>query len=373
MLRFSAIVSACHRLVLGALGLSVLVLVPTTANGQPQAAQETTELRKFSVEVHAPPLCIDSRGFAELIVQRTKRTAVAPARAAVHFAVSIDVAMDGASGTLTTSRASSSEQSKPDAVRTVRAATCREAADALALIGAVILDPEAALNAAPVAATTTAPATATDAPFTSGAVPPPAATPQNVPQDTPQDTTTTEGHASEWRLGPGIAALFSGGVGPGVSTGFNAFFGVAEMQRAGIFALDARVSFAMTQTSSITTSAGTADFNWWAAGVTICPIRFPPGMLGGVFAFGPCAGFEGGLLKGEGHDTISPSTSTGTWLAASVGLRAALWLTDFLRVEVEGDLVIPLRRDRFFFGPDVTAYRVPAVAGRGSLGVALLF
>lgn len=365
MVRFLPIVSACRGLVLGALCLSALLLVPTAASGQPQGAQETSRLREFSVEIHGAPSCIDSRGFAELVVQRTKRGVVTPSRAAVHFAVAIDVAMDGASGTLTTTRArelpSSPEQGKPDATRTVRAATCREVADALALIAAVILDPEAAVNAA------------RSAPSASGAVPPRAATPQNVPEDAPQDTTAAEAPASEWRVSPGIAALFSGGVGPGISTGFDVFFGVAEMQSAGIFALDARVSFAMTQTSSITTSAGTADFNWWAVGLTICPIRIPPGMLAGVFAVAPCAGFEGGLLKGEGHDTVSPSTSTGTWFAASVGLRAALWIADFLRVEVGGDLVIPLRRDRFFFGPDVTAYRVPAVAGRGTVGVALLF
>lgn len=360
MLRLPAVVSIFLRLGpwrgLWPVALCAALLVaPRTASGETRLRAETeaaaADVREFSVQVHAPPSCVDSTRFTELIVKRTKRAVATTPPSTWHFVVTIHVAMDGATGELTTIRSGQRDEGTADAARTVRAATCHEAAEALALIAAVILDPAAALEAPPQQKPAPEPG-ATPAATTRQSAPPPSA---------------------DWRVGPGVAALFMGGVGPGASTGFTGFFGVAQIPRSGVLALDARIYFAMTPTSTISTPAGRAELDWWSTGLTLCPLRFAPEMFRGAFALEPCAGFEGGLLKGTGSFTHAPSTSTGIWLAATVGLRGVWSLTEFFRVEIAGDLVIPIRRDRFFFAPDVTAYQVPVVTGRGTIGVALLF
>jgi len=343
-----------------ALVIGIVVLLTMFCPQSLSAQTDSSARREFSVRVHAPPACVDSSRFAALVVKRTERAAPRPPQASIHFAVTIDEAMDGATGTITTIRSSRSRPDERLPSRNVKAATCREAAEALALIAAVVLDPEAAT-------TDSSPTPATVQP---AAPEPPLAAPATTPT---QDSTTPPEKPSEWRIGPGIAALFSGGVGPGVSTGFNAFVGLTEIPPSTGWALDARLSFAMTQASSVTTEAGHADFNWWAAGLAVCPFRFQPAIFRNTFAIEPCAGFEGGLLKGSGSQTVSPATSAGVWLAASAGVRAAWSLAPFFQIQIEGDLVIPFQRDRFFFAPDFTAYKVPAVTGRGTIGIALLF
>jgi hypothetical protein len=61
------------------------------------------------------------------------------------------------------------------------------------------------------------------------------------------------------------------------------------------------------------------------------------------------------------------------WLTAGEITRLELRLFDALAIEVAGEIMFPLVRDRFFVETDVTLHRTPAVAGGGAVGLGVLF
>lgn len=107
-----------------------------------------------------------------------------------------------------------------------------------------------------------------------------------------------------------------------------------------------------------------------AGGLRGCAVLRPRPWL----AVLPCADLEAGAMRGRGQGggLAAGRTSWQPWVAA--GLTPALSFRVHPRVSVwvGGSLVVPLSRPGFQLqGQPTEAYRVPAVSGRGALGVEL--
>ena len=177
--------------------------------------------------------------------------------------------------------------------------------------------------------------------------------------------------------------MITGGIAPGSSFGLK-FQAGAQRYGPGLWHPGLELYGALALGSeAASTTAGTADFNWWALGLAACPLGWASKTE--AWTLLSCVGFEGGLLSAAGRDTAEPVSDTGLWLAPTAGLRAG-WFFPIgtpaqgesgrrtrLGIVVQGDVLFPLRRDRFVFRPNFTAYQVPTVAGRGSLAITLDF
>jgi hypothetical protein len=100
-----------------------------------------------------------------------------------------------------------------------------------------------------------------------------------------------------------------------------------------------------------------------------CPLRWPNGRLRLV----PCAGFELGVLSAEGSNTVDAESATRWWAAGSLVARLEWELAGPLVAELEGRVSAPFTRDQFYFRPNVTAYRTPAVTGSVGFGLGVRF
>ncbi len=101
-----------------------------------------------------------------------------------------------------------------------------------------------------------------------------------------------------------------------------------------------------------------------------CPLRW----ASGPFRLAPCLEVEGGALSASGAFVIPVRTATRPWIAVGALARARYVAPFGLFVELSGGVHAPLERDRFYFEPNTTVFRPPAVSAfaAASLGFTIL-
>jgi hypothetical protein len=83
-----------------------------------------------------------------------------------------------------------------------------------------------------------------------------------------------------------------------------------------------------------------------------------------------CASFEVGTVRGRGF--VRWTRMTRRW-CGSPGLPGrGAWGSATCCASSSGPALFPLRRYRFYFGPDETAHQVPAFGVTGALGIAVI-
>lgn len=225
------------------------------------------------------------------------------------------------------------EASGAETARAVSGASCDEVVPALALIAAVLVDPESVRRAPAAAVAPVAPAPAVARP---------------------------PGREPSLRLRPsfGAGAGASSVVGPGASIAPLVELGLeSELEGARGPALALTLARFITPTRS--TSAGDADFTTTLGRLTLCPLRWPA--RGRLFG-SACGAFEAGALHAKGSRTLGEHAFTSLWLAASPALALEYRPLRVLGLGLEALGVFPLVRDRYFFGPNRHVFSVP-VAG----------
>jgi hypothetical protein len=93
-------------------------------------------------------------------------------------------------------------------------------------------------------------------------------------------------------------------------------------------------------------------------------------------AIGACGGLAAGAVFGTGRGVADPQSGVGFWLAASIGLALAWAPVDWLDLELDADLVIPLYDSDFVVdlaGRDVDVFVPSDVAGRFGLAAHVRF
>ena len=176
--------------------------------------------------------------------------------------------------------------------------------------------------------------------------------------------------AARWHLSAELLASFEGAVAPG---GLFAVSGLAELALHDdtLFVPAFRLGLVRSASASTELEDGaTASFVWTAALVDACPLA----VRRGAFALMPCLRGELGALEGEGERIAPARDATRLWAAVTTLARASWTFYGPLSLELGAGARWPLYRTRFFFQPDTTIYRTPAVGLTvgGGLGLRIL-
>jgi len=313
---------------------------------RPACAQSTTpsaEAQTLRVDYSAPAGCGSRTTFVAELEARTRRVHVVDTTEPVAT-VSVELT-DHTSVIVGQLRLR-----EPDGTETLRAVsgrTCEEVVPALALIAAVLIDPEAVTHGSTLPTTSPAPAPS------SAVTPPPA------------------GLGARWRarpsLGMGISATSTvapnPSFAPSLELGLEADVGLA---RGPLLLL----AFERFGSSTFSTPAGLADFSTLLGRLSLCPLRWPSR---GPVAVAPCGAFEAGSLHVGVSQTIDKSEPTVLWLAAGAGLHLDVHPLRVLGIELDLLGIFPLVRDHFYFSPDSPVFSVPVFGWTGRVGMKALW
>ncbi|MCA9593859.1 MAG: hypothetical protein KC776_11130 [Myxococcales bacterium] len=320
-----------------------LLLLAALFWATPGMAEESAPVR-----VRAQAACSDSDAFFQEILARTPRARRAnEGEDATRFDLTIEARDGKFRGELVVESAEGGR-----ATRRVSAATCEDVSQALALVAALAIDPEAGTRgSAPepaVAPTPTAPP-AEPAPTVTSAPAVVSAPPRQ--EEPPED---------HFQIFVGVGAEATGGAVPALGIGERALVG-AGWSSPSVVSPTLWLSFARV-TGHTETDLGRADMTLVAGRLEGCPVRLTLGPLSAL----PCGGAELGRLSGQGSGIRNPNGGAAWWAAATA--RGALELRPGagLALALSGGALLPITRDHFVFvdaGAERLAFRPPPVAG----------
>lgn len=234
--------------------------------------------------------------------------------------------------------------------RTIPPASCSESVTAMALIAAVLVDPN----------------TAALAPASKPPVIAPSQTKKNGSQRVSEAVSRLEYQA-------GVGGIWEGAVVPGVAFGLSVEVGATlnthQMFSPSLFG-------ALLRTFPVhvdSTARGTARFEWTAFRLMASPLKWP---VRGVVALRPAVFFDFGKLEASGERTENTKSTEITWSAMGALLRLDMTPMQRLSIVLDGGMVIPLRHDRFYFAPNdgsASVFTVPRADLTARLGVAAHF
>jgi hypothetical protein len=360
----------------GLFAISLGLVGPALAQRTGNAATAPEDSPHFHLTYVAPADCPDRNAFLGAIRARTPRPQLAADdEVAVTFVVTLEVEPTGSTGHLDVREPDGDAQK-----RSVSSRTCSEVARALALVVALVLDPDAL----------TAPEPAIVEPPTTPPAPSPAAGPAAAsPPQKPRQASPAPAppRKAMWRAAGGVEIGALGGVAPAVAPLFGAFadlelvpsaasatslaagHGMPKLSWPVLLTPSFRVT-ARFAASSSDLPAGSQTY-WWTGGTfRVCPIHLP---LPRRFRVGPCGAFEVAAHYGTTQGVPNPSSNLDLWLAPEAGGSFEWAASPALTFELQGGAVFPMRRTRFFLAPSTTLFEVPTVSATGTVALRLRF
>jgi len=250
------------------------------------------------------------------------------------------------------------------------ARSCAEAADAIALIIAVTLDPtlklkrnageDAGGTAAKEAGTDRAsPAPTNEAQQPEAPKPPPTATAVETARAPAQNPPAP----MRWHFGVYAAGQTVFGPAPAVMPGIG-LIGMAALDRAGAWAPALFIGASHAWRSDLAEPGGSASFTLDSANVDACPLR----AAAFEFVLRPCVCGLLGRLGASGSDTEGAASAARPFATAGLALNATFGTTVVVSARVS--VAVTLLRDSYEFG-GVTFHRADAITTALSLGVGL--
>lgn len=364
-------------------------MAPSVA--QAQVAAE--ELAGIDLQYEAPVGCPERDAFVKNLEARRRGAPPGTATDTVRLEVRLELSERAAGSIAVTSRGGARS------ARRVEAATCAEAADALAFIAALALvgvqvEPEPAVarsnRATDQADKRASRARATDQPLATEVTPPDEAVAPvaDVKESTAATETETEPQVAsvteqaeqaepEEDDGDERAAqrttrahlMLAGGAGLGVLPAVQPLLELSLSVEAGgdgelLLSAQAGVRVAPDQTRSF--DMGVVTFGWWSGLGSLCA-----GARGARLAASGCAMVEVGAVAASATETDRPQDELRAWLAVGPGLSLVLDASEALRLQLRAEALLPLARYRFEL-PRESAVHEPAQVGlRVGLGVGL--
>ena len=333
------------------------------------AAEPNAPVAPASLELDADPSCVTRAGLISRVRARSPRVRFLDEGG---LAIRVQIAMTP-TGTVTAEVTLASLGSDAS-IRHVPAGSCTEAADAVALIIAVTLDP----TSADARRNSTAPDDAAAAADVNGAADgtagnagaPTTSAPKPAlpaPSSRSAAETATDALRSS-RSRPGFGLQLAGeaffGVAPGIMPGV-ALYGIVGIERPSLWSPSVVLGVRHAWRSEIPELGGKASFALDAATLDTCPLRF----RWRAIEARPCASVLFGRVTARGSETLNPAAESARpfWVIggaaiASVDLPARLLLST--RLALGGNLV----RDSFEFRPALF-HEVPLVSA--TVGVAM--
>jgi hypothetical protein len=333
--------------------LLLVGLLGSTARAEPAAV---------GVEYVAPPDCPSAEVFAQQIAARTP---VFREHLAEH-AVRVEIVSEPG-GVL--GRASL-VLSGHAAERELRAARCEEVVEALALVVAILIDPNADTRPIPVSSAATVAATPEPEP----AVPPapvrtepaPAARRPLPERPRPSEPRRAEGPGYRFIAGAHLAA--EGAVAPELTVGPRVFFGV-DLQRAWPWPSSFRLSGARLFSRRMRDASGSAKLTLDAARADACFLRIRDGDL----ALEPCAGLDVGLLRVDGQHPLGGHDHTLFWADAGALVRGSVTVLDRIVGEAEIGADVPVVQYRYGFQGQPALFQSARVGMHLGVGLGVRF
>jgi hypothetical protein len=336
------------------LGLAFAVGVALAASApelraEPQSPTDE-ETKPFRVVFASTTSCRDPGEFVEQLQRRTGRLRVATsAERALTFQIALSATPAGVEGELRVVDAEGGATT-----RQVPGLDCHEVISAMALIGALMVDPLAAAMAPP--------------------SPPRAPVPVAPPPPSPAPVSESQPSASTWSYGAGQRLTFDSGVAPDVQVGAAAFveLGYALSEP---WSLRARLSARSAANVAAAGELASAEFTWNAVRLAACPLSLRP--VAGL-TLAPCASFELGWLHAAGFDIEPRADDTELIPSAGAELAAAFQLVGPLTIGGELGVLVHLSPEHtFYFDPRQTpgaeVFTLPSVGISGGIGLALSF
>lgn len=293
--------------------------------------------RSYVLDYRADQRCPDDAA----LVARIERRSPNSVRVASGGAVKIEVELhdDPPRATLRFTEHGSTTE------RELTGSDCDEVASAVALTLALLLEPDAA-EPEPRAPAASAP--------------PPRTTPAPTTATSPAPAPRRE---ASWE--PSVAA--QAGVQTGIGDGLTPYvgLGVALASRADSLLSPQLRLDALWGRGRAESAIGSADLEWLAARVAICPLTlsaFP-------WSLRSCASFELGRLSADGSGVSDPRSASAWWYGPGAELRPGVRVLDRLGVSLEAGVTLMLARDRFYFRPNHEVHRVPDAAAHVGLAI----
>ena len=322
----------------------------------------SAEPESVRIDYAAPAGCPDATAFLRSLRERTTRFREAETdEQARKFLVRVRTVGSSFSGRL--------EIRSPDgrtAVRNVDATICDEVSNALALITALTIDPNALTGSPKGGGKSQAEPTPGSAAGSDG---------QRSPPSTAAVATLPPPAALEasqpWRWSAGLQGHTTFLVSPALGYGGDIFV-EAEAPVSSRLGPAVRMAIFLNQSDVELPTGAAARFQWALVEVEGCPIR-----LGGTrLALHPCLALRLGVIHGEGRRISQPKQTVSLWSDAGPAFRLRLAVTARLLLEAQGGLMLPFRRATFDIvdmGSPTTAYSVPRLGGSAGIGVAYRF
>ena len=240
------------------------------------------------------------------------------------------------------------EENGKRSARDVDGTTCDEVADAVSLVVALTIDP----NAKAVIAASPAPAPAPPIPRKNSAPVPP----RPAPTTPPRSASYTTRIAIEGVVGAGVAPSTTVGAGLDLALERSPSQG-AGPGLAFTFAAHARASFEKTVFVVATPSADTVRA---MAVLSLCPLRGHAGPLVSEL----CGGVGAGLVRFEGEGAANPSAKMRFWSHLEGALVTTVSLGRATFFGIRASLEVPITRDELVFvRPEIFVHRASPVAG----------
>lgn len=232
-----------------------------------------------------------------------------------------------------------------ETTRAITGVSCDEVLTALALIAAVLIDPNATPRPADIA-------------------------PQRVESSIARRGPVAVG-AGFWQFAAGVGAGVETAVGPEIVPTVS-FQGETALLGRGI--LSPRLALAVHRAagSTVATLEGSAHFRWTAARTSACPVRFS---ISDRLALRPCLFFDLGVLDATGQQTYRGASAQVTWYALGALARAEYVPFAPLSIGLDGGILVPLVQDTFYFDPKQPSetLEIPRLGLNLRLGLAVYF
>lgn len=294
----------------------------------PGLAQQAAGTQATRFEFRAPAGCSSAEDFAARVSKRSWRIKLSNAGGAGRSLL-VEI-RPGATlrGTVTVVEADGATRT-----RQLKAKSCEEAVDALSLIAAVTLDPDATLGEpAPEAP----PEPASAAPPSS---PPPPPAPSSPPPAPPRVQP-----APRYRVSLGLGGALLLHMAPGAAFGATASAAL-ELDPGDLLAPFLRLSLLHAQRRGVAERGGQASFAFTLPTLDACPVRFGPRVLG----LRPCAYGSLGLLEVWGEGSLQNETHARLYGSAGVAAWLGWRVSETFEIIADGRAGLPFRRDEFAF------------------------
>jgi hypothetical protein len=305
--------------------VAVAVCVPSLTRAEPAGVSRP-------LEYSAPSECPDASAFSAQIAQRTALWA--QAQPDLRVRVHVESNDGGVHGVLTLEVEGRSTR------REVRGERCGDVAQALALIVAILVDPDADTRPLPELPATTAPPLAA-----TSSRPPPA----------------PGGPPATWIPGAGMELAVTAGMADAAMLGQRWFLTLSR-EAADAPSVTLRLAAGRDGTGTMEHGGGASSalsrtslrFDGCGAALTERP-----------FTLSVCGFVEAGRLHAFGVHPVRSESENRGWFAVGAAVRAALRYRRVLSLEVGLDAGIPLTRYRFEFEGDALYETAPVVPGGG--------